>query len=597
MKYAVFLFGLMMTLVFGAQAQAQEKIWLQIEAQPTLAEAQERARAYTGVFPNVAGFQLGSGWYAIALGPYSRDGGAEKLLELKRERLIPGDSLIADGRAFKQQFWPVGAATAPDVTGVTVAPVEETALPDAPALPDATTSPEIVAEPAAPEPVILDETPAEARRAEAALARTDRQALQTALQWFGFYTSAIDGAFGPGTRKSMAAWQTANALEPTGILTTLQRDTLLAAYGQAQAELGLQTVTEAQAGIEITLPLALLAFDHYEPPFVHYAQKANSGARVVLISQPGDQSTLYGLYDILQTLEAVPLTGERNRDERSFTINARDGKIASYTYAELSKGLVKGYMLVWNPADDERMTRVLAAMQSSFKPLGDLALDPGLVPMPEDARKGLLSGLEVRRPAFSRTGFYVDARGTVLTTIDATAGCDRITLDRETEADISLSDPALGIALLTPRSALSPRAIAELQTAPSRLGGEIAVSGYSYEDTLPAPTLTFGTYEDAKGLDGEADLARLSLETLPGDSGGPVFDAAGGVLGMLLPRRTDAARKLPPEVQYALSATTLATKLAEAGLIPAASTRQGALAPEDLSTLANGMTVLVSCWK
>lgn len=583
MKHILLMVALLAATLLGlpTASQAQDKMWVQIEAQPTLREAKERASAYTGVFPDVSGFQMASGWYAIALGPYPTADAVEKLASLRAERLVPSDSFLADGRNYDDQFWPIGGATqTPQVVVIE---------PEAPTEPPADVT---VVDPALP-----DETPAEARRSEAALSTPDRQALQTALQWFGFYASDIDGAFGPGTRKSMAAYQEANALEPTGILTTQQRADLLAAYGTAQAELGLQTVTEPESGIEITLPMALIAFDHYEPPFVHYAPKPGSDVKVILISQPGDQSTLYGLYDILQTLEAVPLNGERSRDERSFTVNARSNTVASYSHAELSKGLIKGYMLIWNPADDERMGRVLATMQSSFKPLGDRALDPGLVPMAEEQRQGLLSGLEIRRPAFSHSGFFVDATGMVLTTLDATQNCSRITLDLETDATVTLSDPALGIALLKPAKPLSPAAVAELQTGPTRLGSEIAVAGYSYGDTLPAPSLTFGKFEAAKGLADEPGIARLTLSALPGDAGGPVLESTGAVLGMLQPRATDTARKLPDSVAYATSAATLSAKLAEAGIAPTASTRSGALAPEDMATLANGMTVLVSCWK
>jgi len=583
MKHILLMAALLAATLLGlpTASQAQDKMWVQIEAQPTLREAKERASAYTGVFPDVSGFQMASGWYAIALGPYPTADAVEKLASLRAERLVPSDSFLADGRNYDDQFWPIGgAAQTPQVAVIE---------PEAPTEPPADVT---VVDPALP-----DETPAEARRSEAALSTPDRQALQTALQWFGFYASDIDGAFGPGTRKSMAAYQEANALEPTGILTTQQRADLLAAYGTAQSELGLQTVTEPESGIEITLPMALIAFDHYEPPFVHYAPKPGSDVKVILISQPGDQSTLYGLYDILQTLEAVPLNGERSRDERSFTVNARSATVASYSHAELSKGLIKGYMLIWNPADDERMGRVLATMQSSFKPLGDRALDPGLVPMAEEQRQGLLSGLEIRRPAFSHSGFFVDATGMVLTTLDATQNCSRITLDLETDATVTLSDPALGIALLKPAKPLSPAAVAELQTGPTRLGSEIAVAGYSYGDTLPAPSLTFGKFEAAKGLADEPGIARLTLSALPGDAGGPVLESTGAVLGMLQPRATDTARKLPDSVAYATSAATLSAKLAEAGIAPTASTRSGALAPEDMATLANGMTVLVSCWK
>ena len=590
MKHVMLALGLLLALVSAPSAQAQDQVWVQIEALPTLRDAEDRARAYASAFPNVAGFQLRSGWYAIVVGPYGVGDGAAKLVDLAGENLVPQDSYIADGSDFRQQFWPIGANGAP------VAPVApDTTTLAAPAVqpPDLA-----VAEPViTPDAVIApEETKAEARQSESALPRIDREALQVSLQWFGYYASPIDGDFGPGTRNSMAAWQTDNGLDPTGVLTTSQRGTLLAAYDQAQAELGLQRVVEAASGIEIILPTALVKFDHYEPPFVHYTEKDGSGVRVILISQPGEQSALYGLYDILQTLEVVPLQGERSRGERSFTISGKSASVASYSYAELSGGLIKGYMLVWQPADGDRMARVLAAMQASFKPSGDTALDPGLAAMDESTRAGLLSGLEVRRPKFSRSGFFIDGAGLVLTTTEAVASCGRVTMERDKDADVIFTDTLSGLAILKPRVALSPAAVAEFQTAPERIGSEIAVSGYSYEDTLPAPVLTFGALEALEGLNGETGVKRLSLDTRPGDAGGPVLNGTGSVVGMLLPRAIDAKKVLPVGVVFAASSASIATRLASEGIITAPSARSGAMAPEDLSTLATGMTVLVSCW-
>ena len=587
MKHVMLALGLLLALVSAPSAQAQDQVWVQIEALPTLRDAEDRARAYASAFPNVAGFQLRSGWYAIVVGPYGIGDGAAKLVDLAGENLVPQDSYIADGSDFRQQFWPIGANGAP------VAPDTTTLAAPAVQAPDLA-----VAEPViTPDAVIApEETKAEARQSESTLSRIDREALQVALQWFGYYASTIDGDFGPGTRNSMAAWQTDNGLDPTGVLTTTQRGTLLAAYGQAQAELGLQRVVEAASGIEIILPTALVKFDHYEPPFVHYTEKDGSGVRVILISQPGEQSALYGLYDILQTLEVVPFQGERSRGEQSFTISGKSASLESYSYAELSGGLIKGYMLVWKPADGDRMARVLAAMQASFKPSGDTALDPGLAPMDESTRAGLLSGLEVRRPKFSRSGFFIDGAGLVLTTTEAVASCGRVTMERDKDADVIFTDTLSGLAILKPRVALSPAAVAEFQTAPERIGSEIAVSGYSYEDTLPAPVLTFGALEALEGLNGETGVKRLSLDTRPGDAGGPVLNGTGSVVGMLLPRAIDAKKVLPVGVVFAASSASIATRLASEGITTAPSARSGAMAPEDLSTLATGMTVLVSCW-
>lgn len=560
-------------------ARAQDQAWLQIEAHPDLAVAQDRARAYETLFTDVTGFATGRGWYLIALGPQSPETAAERLSDLKLQGQIPQDSFISDGSNHGQRFWPQGD------------------LPD-PALltaPDQTVAAEPVADPAPAPPILDAETPRQARAAEDALARDDRLILQTALQWFGFYTSSIDGAFGPGTRNSMAAWQTANGFEPTGVLTTRQRALLVANFQADQAEFGFASLSEREAGIEITLPLSLVVFDHYEPPFVHFNEKDGSGLRIILISQPGDQASLSGLYDILQTLEVVPAEGDRSRDERSFTINAASDTVQSFAYAETSKGQVKGFMAIWQPEDAARMERILPVLKTSFRSAGDKSLDPGLVPMSDEARRGLLSGLEVRKPRFSRSGFFVDGTGSVLTTLSATDRCGRITLDRDTDATVRQTDAASGTALLTPVTRLSPMAVASFAPGLPRIGAEVAVAGYSYEDALPAPVLTFGALEDVTGLNGETDLRRIAAPVLPGDAGGPVLDDAGQVIGLLLPAET-GARKLPDGVAFAAAADALQTFLTGAGIAIPAGAADAKLTPDALSRQALGMTVLVSCW-
>ena len=588
---------------------AQQNSWLQVEAQPSLAGATDRARAYAALFPNVEGFQTGTGWYAIVLGPMAPEVAAAQLLTLRQDNRIPRDSFLADGSDFGTRFWPAG--------------VDATALPDATVLPDATapqgaTAPASDVAPLAPDetitaaplgapalalpadPVVVqepEETPRQARAGEDALGAADRMALQTALQWYGFYAATIDGAFGPGTRKSMAAWQKANGYEPTGVLTSRQRATLTGNYSADQAEFGFQPVAEPESGIEITLPLALVQFDHYEPPFVHYAEKAGSGLRIILISQPGDASNLAGLYDILQTLEVVPTAGERSLTENSFDITAASAEVQSYAHAEAARGQVKGYLVIWQPEDADRMARILPVLKASFRSTGDKALDPGLVPMDAAARRGLLSGLEMKKPLLSRSGFYIDAAGRVLTTATAVATCARVTLDRDTDATVTFTDAASGLAVLTPATALAPPVVARFASAPARIGGEVTVAGYSYQDTLPAPVLTRGTLEDNAGLSGEAGLSRITAAVLPGDAGGPVLDASGAVIGLLLPAAADGARQLPDGVAFVAQAGAITQSLAAAGIVLTPSTATGTATPDALTKAGQGMTVLVSCWE
>ncbi|MGB8624074.1 MAG: serine protease, partial [Paracoccaceae bacterium] len=439
------------------------------------------------------------------------------------------------------------------------------------------------------------ETPAEARRGERALTRDDREEVQQALQWEGFYDGAIDAAFGPGTRSAMRSYQSAKGYDPTGILTTRQRAALLKSYREALADLGMQMVDNARAGIRIRLPMGMVEFARDDPPFVQYDSTTDHGVRVLLISQKGDQTTLFGLYDVMQTLEIVPMEGRRNRDSDSFVLTGRNATLHSYTYARLVNGTVKGFTLAWKPRDEDLMQRAVQIMRDTFDPYGNGALDETLGATTEDQNIDLMSGLEIRRPEISRSGFYVDGAGTVLTTSQVLEQCKRLTIGDDFEADVAARDDALGLAVLRPRQSLTPIAYAAFQTGAPRLQSDVSVAGFSYGDVLDLPVLTYGKLAQLKGLQGETDVSRLALDALPGDAGGPVFDRTGAVMGVLLPRE-DGNRKLPEDVSFAASIPAIAEFLSANAVKMAASDRTGAMDPEDLTKLAADMTVRVSCW-
>ncbi|SES32334.1 Peptidoglycan-binding (PGRP) domain of peptidoglycan hydrolases-containing protein [Tranquillimonas rosea] len=658
-------------------AYAQET-WLQVEARPNLSAAQESASDYAQQIEDVSGFELGSsGWYAIAIGPFSPDEAARERVFLQREGLIPGDAFTTDGGSFGDRFWPIGAARVQqpepgsDAAGDQQAQqvqddtaqnqrqqpgetreeallgerrldesarrklqlaLRRTGFYDGPIDAEFGRSTrsamaawqgengaeatgvltsaqreqlraqynEILAE-AGPEEVL--ETPAEARRSESTLSRQERAALQEALEWEGYYDGPIDAAFGPGTRSAMGDWQEANGFSATGVLTTRQRRSLMEEYNSVLDGLGMEVVRDDTAGVEIIMPTGEVSFDRYEPPFAHYSDGTDAMApRVLLISQRGDQDTLFGLYDIMQTLEMVPQEGERSRNARSFTLVGEGDDFVSHTEARLtSEGHVKGFSLIWPAGDEKRRGRVLDEMQQSFRPLTGIVMDDSIGAPDESQSVDLVSGLKVRKPERSRTGFYIDEAGAVLTTSDVLDQCDRITLNEDIEAQVAATDETLGLTLLTPAQDLSPIAYARFQTGVPRLQSSVAVAGYSFEGVLGAPSLSFGKVADLRDLSGDTTVQRLDVSARPGDAGGPVLNQSGAVLGMLLPgsARLAEGTRLPEGVAFAADVEAISEFLSGTGPAPAAAeeTGRGDIGPEQLTRMAADMTVLVSCWK
>ncbi|MEM9522508.1 MAG: peptidoglycan-binding protein [Pseudomonadota bacterium] len=561
-------------LAFAPRAGAQQAIWIQIEARPDLQTALDRARTYAARFSDLNGFALGNGWYGLMLGPYSRGEAEARLRRLRATAAIPRDSFIVADRGLGRRFWPITAPTPAQ-------PAQP--IPFPPDAQEDTTRAE------------ADETLAEARRSERTLSREERRALQTALQWEGFYSAAIDGAFGPGTRNAMADYQLSRGYEPTGVLTTRQRGALIDDYNTVFDALGLEIIVDEAAGIEIMAPISLVGFSKHEAPFARYDSRTDRQIRMLLISQTGDRATLNGLYDVMQTLEIVPLEGARSKTADSFVLTGQDASLHSYTYARLSRGQVKGFSLIYPPEEARLMTRVAQMMRDSLRSTGDAALRPPLGADVGRYRLDRLAGLEIRQPIQSRSGFYVDGTGMVLTTTDGLAQCTRITIDEEYDAELQVLDASLGIGLLKPRQSLAPIAFATFFDGAPRLRSDIAVSGYSFDGALGAPTLTYGMLTDVQGLQGEESIERLSVRTTPSDAGGPVFGPAGAVVGMLLPKN-EGGRVLPPDVRFAADAVALKALLAARGITVAKDGRDGVMAAEDLTLLAADVTVLVSCW-
>lgn len=584
-------FASLFALVFCLRAvSAQEdRAWIRVEALPSLLEAEDRVRDYAEFLPNVNGFAIGSGWYAVVLGPYdTRNAATGELRVLRGQGRIPRDSFVVTTSSLQRQFWPVGADTQSPTPAVETSELPES---DETEPAEETAQETVVDETPQAEP---EETVTEARRSEAQMTGQEKRDLQVALQWAGFYNAAIDGAYGAGTRRAMAAWQEANGFEATGVMTTRQRALALQNYNAVLDGLDLQLVTDDRAGIEMKLPLGVVKFEAHESPFARYAPTGDLPVQVLLISQEGDQRRLFGLYDILQTLEVVPLDGPRERRNSGFTITGTNKDIVSHTEVSLRDGEIKGFMLVWPAGDEERRARVLQEMSDSFSRI------PGVLPSGvgtgDTQSVDLLSGLQIRTPRLSRTGFFVSDNGTVLTTTEAVEGCTRITLDGKTEARVASSDAALGMALLTPETTLAPLEVAELATSAPRLQSEIAVAGFSYEGVLGAPSMTFGKLVDLRGLDGNEARDRVSLKALPGDAGGPVMDSSGAVIGMLLPRDGEG-RTLPEEVSFSVDASALQAAMRKAGVSVRTARGGPDMAPEDLTNKARGMAVLVSCWE
>lgn len=555
--------------IAGAQQSATSSDWVQIEAHSTRAEATTRAEFYAQRFDNVAGFALGNGWHGIALGPFNRATAEAELLRLRRQGVIPSDSFVANGTSYRDAFFP----TAGSIQRA-VAPTPDPAV-------------QIIQQQAS------DETVAQARASERELDRNAKRLLQTALAWAGSYSGAIDGLYGRGTRRAMRDWQTRNGFEDTGILTTKQRQVLLSAYNAVLVGMDLKLVADNRAGVSVLIPTGVVGDATYDAPFARYDATGDMDAKLIVISQRGDETRMRALYDIIQTLAIIPKEGDRRVRRDGFTIEGVDSKRHTQVLVNRNRGEIKGIVLVWPVGDEERRSRVWQEVSASFQSIDGVLEDASI--LDDDAPQiDLLAGLEVRKPRYTQSGLFLNDQGLILTAQTGLGACGRIEVAQEEDATILASNDHLTI--LKPKKRLAPSGNPTFQTAALRAPSEIAVGGFSYGGLLGAPTMTLGRLQDLKDLTGNTGIARLDVTTQAGDVGGPIYDRGGAVIGVLLPQNGNAGQTLPENVQFAALPALLRDVFQQVGFAPQETTLLAHMDPIDLSAHARDTAALVTCW-
>ena len=217
----------------------------------------------------------------------------------------------------------------------------------------------------------------------------------------------------------------------------------------------------------------------------------------------------------------------------------------------------------------------------------------------------------------SGSGFVVSRTGEILTSHHAVERCAAgatITFgDISRHAMVRAQDTENDLALLVVASEEScawwsptcsavfdkPASFSELPRA--SLGAEVAVAGYPLKGLL-APTLnvTRGNVSSLTGLGNEAKWLQISAPVQSGNSGGPVLDNAGNVIGVVTAklnavRTAQETGDVPQNVNFALKGAIVRSFLEIHGIEYNRQPSDEALTPEDLATLAHGFTVAVTC--
>jgi hypothetical protein len=168
-----------------------------------------------------------------------------------------------------------------------------------------------------------------------------------------------------------------------------------------------------------------------------------------------------------------------------------------------------------------------------------------------------MSAAALAEPHASGSGFAIGDGSIVITSDHVVEGCSGLNIPDVGPATLLKSDPRADLAILKPNRPLAT-SLPFRSGHPVKLGEEIIVIGYPLRGLLSSPpTVTTGIVSSLAGLRDDRTQMQISAPVQPGNSGGPVLDRSGNVVG-LVESKLDAIKAavltgdIPQNVNFAV---------------------------------------------
>jgi S1-C subfamily serine protease len=199
----------------------------------------------------------------------------------------------------------------------------------------------------------------------------------------------------------------------------------------------------------------------------------------------------------------------------------------------------------------------------------------------------------------SGTGFFISRQGQILTNAHVVERCRTISATASTgetaTATVAGMDKSNDLAVLgTDR----PRqAVAALRGGrPVRQGEAVVAYGFPLSGALSSGGVsTSGSVSALQGVGDDSRYLQTSTPVQPGNSGGPLLDMTGAVVGVVSARLGGQAGRSAQNVNFAIKTDVVRTFLAAHGITAEMAAVGRELAVPDIADRARAFTVFIEC--
>ncbi|WPE16589.1 serine protease [Candidatus Thioglobus autotrophicus] len=221
-------------------------------------------------------------------------------------------------------------------------------------------------------------------------------------------------------------------------------------------------------------------------------------------------------------------------------------------------------------------------------------------------------GLNTKPPALSKipkkgkgyssgTGFYVNKKGIMITNNHVVKNCSKIKVDGS-NAVVKSFDTTNDLALLQVESL--PASVPDFRSGRGiRLGDGVTVAGYPLRSVLGSGlNVVTGTVASLSGIKNNSSRLQITAPVNSGNSGGPLFDSFGRVVGVIVSKINNAKAReiLGEEIQganFAIKGSIVKSFMDMNDVDYKASSSNKNMSTADIAENAKKYTSLIKCWK
>lgn len=451
--------------------------------------------------------------------------------------------------------------------------------------------------------------------------------LQLFLTAAGYWPAVPNATYSMRLHREVLRYQADNGLVPRGIHDADDVKALVAGGGDVLSGWKLRKVYHPTAPFWVVLPSGL-DLD---------SERLNGGARIQSKDRKLKIELLtFGAGDVpLRDWYEHFLGGMLNSGDRInfkvqksdfFVIHGHQGRYNRYVRFHQIGSAISGFDMAWSndgaPHYGDRLVNIVSgSLWASLNGMPYPSIERIYFPWDREQEAPRPAAPQVSRAApapsstpvpstkepggpSSGTGFFITKAGHIVTNQHVVDGCvrvsARITGQSPRHAQLLAADKANDLALLkidgeTP-------AVAKVRLG-ARLGEQIAAFGYPLTDLLAAGgNFTLGNITALAGLGDDARHIQISAPVQAGNSGGPLLDEYGNVVGVVTAklnalRTMVLAGDLPQNVNFAIKATTLVNFLDVNSISYEVGSAAEALKPADLADRGRAMSAFIECQK